>query len=189
MYYLLSHVNEMILDETKVKILESLSLVSSGVKALSLLPSIEILHTCQSDVTLATLLVSSIDGSSIAQLNNSETRLWEIYVQLLKMYLHPSSEPGPRNVLIRLLETELFSKLVDERQVTICKVIIGVVSRDIDAVGIFDTMQFWEFIPRTAKIWQKAAYKHNKKCSAYCQTVERIWPNSRGCFTKGGETC
>jgi len=151
----------MILDEAKVKILESPSLVSSGVKALSLLPSIEILHTCQSDATLATLLVSSIGASSIAQLNNSETHLWEVYVQLLKMYLHPSSEPGPRNALIRLLETELFSKLVYERQVTICKVIIGVVSRDIDAVGISDTMQRNVFMPRTAKIWQKAPYEHN----------------------------
>jgi len=88
-------------------------------------------------MTLATLLVSSIDASSIAQLNDSETRLWEVYVQLLKKYLHPSSDFGPRNVLIQLLETELFSKLVYERQVTICEVIIGVISRDIDAVGIF----------------------------------------------------
>jgi len=164
----------MMLDETKIKILESLSLVSSGVKALSLLPSIEILHTYQSDVTLATLLVSSIDASSIAQLNDSETRLWEVYVQLLKIYLHPSSEPGPRDVLTRLLETELFSKLVYERQVTICEVIIGVVSRDIDGVSRFDSMQLREFMPRTAKIWQKAAYEHNQKCPAYRQIVGRI---------------
>jgi len=101
-----------------------------------LLPSIETL-TYQSDVTLATLLVSSIDASSIAQLNDSETGLWEAYMQVLKIYLHPSSEPGPRDVLIQLLETELLSKLVYRRQITICEVIIGTVSRDTDAVRRF----------------------------------------------------
>jgi U3 small nucleolar RNA-associated protein 10 len=131
---LLSHVNALGIETTKVKLLESLGLVSSSIKAVSLLPSIETLQTGQGDTILATLLVSSFDASSTPWLNDAEEGLWEVYMQVLKLYLRPTSDPAPREVLIRLLETELFGKLVHGRQVAVCEAIISSVTRDSDAV-------------------------------------------------------
>ncbi|KAJ3564821.1 hypothetical protein NP233_g8044 [Leucocoprinus birnbaumii] len=133
LYYLLSHINALQLESMKVKLLESLSLVSSGVKALGLLPSIEALQIQQGNATMATLLVSCIDASSTMHLNDAEAGLWEVYLHVFKAYLEPSSEAAPREVLVRLLEMEIFSKLAYERQMAICETVIGAVARDTDA--------------------------------------------------------
>ncbi len=116
-------------------ILESLSLVSSSVKALSLLPSIKNIPAHEGDAALARLLVSSIDGTSVEQMNDPEGEIWEVYLRLLKKYLHPSSASGLREVLIRLLGAEIFDKLEYEKQIVVCKTVIEVVAREPDAVS------------------------------------------------------
>ncbi|KXN83997.1 U3 small nucleolar RNA-associated protein 10 [Leucoagaricus sp. SymC.cos] len=133
LYYLLSHVNALALDSNRIRVLEALSLVSSAVKALTLLPSIEALKNQKCNTTLAALLVASFDLTSLPQLNDAEGELWDVYMQTLKMYLQPSSDSKAREVLLGLLETELFAKLVYEKQIVVCEVILGVVARDVDA--------------------------------------------------------
>lgn len=124
-------------------ILESLSLVSSSVKAISLLPLIKNLPTHQGDVALACLLVSSIDGSSVGQINDPEGGLWEVYQQLLTQYLHPNSAGDLREVLVRFLEAEIFDKLGHEKQVVVCKTVVKVVAREPDAVSTTIGINEW----------------------------------------------
>lgn len=135
MYYLLSHVNAVGLEAIKIEILQSLSLVSSKVKAISLLPSVEALSDHRGSVALACLLVSSIDASSVAQLNDTEGELWKVYVHLLELYLRPSADSATQQVLLRILETEIFSKLIYEKQVAVCEVVINTIAHESDAVS------------------------------------------------------
>lgn len=135
MYYLLSHVNALNLGSARIEILRSLSLVSSSVKAISLLPSIEALEKHKGDIALTCLLVSSIDASSSVQLNGAEGELWNVYLQVLQHYLQPNSDAAPREIILRILETEIFAKLGYERQVAICETVIGIVARESDAVS------------------------------------------------------
>ncbi|KAF9451337.1 hypothetical protein P691DRAFT_663457 [Macrolepiota fuliginosa MF-IS2] len=133
LYYLLSHVNATDLESTRIKLLDSLSLVSSSVKATSLLPSIEILQAHEGGIVLPCLLVSSIDASSATSLNDTEGDLWEVYLKVLKQYLRPASDAAPREALIRLLETEVFGKLTYERRMAVCEAVIGIVAHQSDA--------------------------------------------------------
>lgn len=135
MYYLLSHVNAVGLEAIKIEILQSLGLVSSKVKAISLLPSVEALSDHRGSVALACLLVSSIDASSIVQLNDREGDLWTAYVHLLQLYLQPSADSATQRVLLRILETEIFCKLIYEKQVAVCEVVINAIAHETDAVS------------------------------------------------------
>ncbi|EKM74924.1 hypothetical protein AGABI1DRAFT_123475 [Agaricus bisporus var. burnettii JB137-S8] len=134
MYYLLSHVNALGLEAVKIEILQSLSLVSSKMKATSLLPSVEALLNQRGDAALACLLVSSIDASSVAQLNDGVGELWNVYLQLLEQYLQPSVDSASREVLLRILETEIFAKLVYEKQVAVCEVVFKTIVHEADVV-------------------------------------------------------
>lgn len=135
MYYLLSHVNALGLEAVKIEILQSLSLVSSKMKATSLLPSVEALLNQRGDAALACLLVSSIDASSVAQLNDGVGELWNVYLQLLEQYLQPSVDSASREVLLRILETEIFAKLVYEKQVAVCEVVFKTIVHEADVVS------------------------------------------------------
>lgn len=140
-------------------------------KAICLLPSIEVLQRHQVDVTLACLLVSSVDASSVAQLNDVEGGLWEAYIQVLEQYLRPSSNAAPREVLIRLLETEVFAQLKYERQVTVCEVIIGVVAREPDAVSAAMCTCCGRYTDRgfnTASIWQETSIEYHQGDPTHC---------------------
>lgn len=108
-------------------------------------------------MTLASLLVSSIDGSSVEQINDPAGELWEVYLQLLKRFLHPTSAAGLRDVFVRLLEVEIFDKLEYERQVVVCKTVIEVVARETDAVSATMGINEWYTNSRfyTALVWQE----------------------------------
>lgn len=99
---LLSHVNAALSKNVKVALLQCLAQVSSPTKmqtlasALESLPSLETTEAANSATSeqYASLLVSSIDGSSLKDLNDSNGTSWTIYKALIFYYFRPGKRPS-----------------------------------------------------------------------------------------------
>lgn len=91
----------------------------------------------------------------VSELNDSEGGLWDAYLRVLKMYIQPSANSAPQDMLIRLLEMEVFAKLIHERQLAVCEAVIGVIARDLDAVSSPFLAHSVYIDDGKANLWQK----------------------------------
>ncbi|TCD67119.1 snoRNA-binding rRNA-processing protein utp10 [Steccherinum ochraceum] len=127
--YLLSHVNASPLRHVEVALLRCLAEVSSPTKMQSLASALESLPShktadAENHIDIeryASLLVSSIDGSSLKDLNDPNGPSWANYKTLVFYYFRPGSPSLPRQTMAHSLRKAIFSGLSTERKVEVCQ--------------------------------------------------------------------
>ncbi|KAH8084910.1 armadillo-type protein [Cristinia sonorae] len=121
---LLSHVNACSSDHFKVSILTSLEGVSSPAKMQTLLSALE--RIAQSEDAsvqeqFATLLVSSVDGAALKDLNDPQGGSWEVYKAVVHRYFQDGSPVSPRQTISSRLRSSIFPGLTPEHKLEVCQ--------------------------------------------------------------------
>lgn len=90
--YILSHINSVTLNDTRIALLRALGTVSDSAKANILLPTIRALFTTHQPVNgdsppsqeLVGLLVSCYDTSVVNDFNDTQSNMWDVFMVVLR---------------------------------------------------------------------------------------------------------
>ncbi|KIP06398.1 hypothetical protein PHLGIDRAFT_128310 [Phlebiopsis gigantea 11061_1 CR5-6] len=129
--YLLSHVTCCAHLPLKLSLLRSLEQVSSPAKPQVLLPVAEKMAADEEltkrdsdSEAFVSLVLASLDGSSINTLNERSGKPWATYVKIVQSFFGPGTLPSARVALAACLQGGLFKQLRTEHKVILCKVLL-----------------------------------------------------------------